>query len=222
MKSLLLILLFPAICFSQDTLHLLTNPSFEDSPRKGDFYAFRSQHEKNKIKGWFDCGILDRNEPTAPDIHSAETDYWGVKVTPSDGLTCLGLGVREDNSYESVSQELKTKLEKGKCYTFTVDLCSSTTFMSRVRNNPKALVPFTDPVTLRVWSGYGNCGFTELLYQSPPINHEEWQSYTVHLQPKYDAGFIMIEAYYTSPIEKVNGNLLVDNISDFIVKECEN
>ena len=117
--SLLLLVLVVNLNGQQDTIRL-TNPSFEDSPRKGG--------EHRGILGWYDCGIINFPDETPPDIHP--DDFWGNTKQASDGRTYLGMVVRDNDSWESVSQKMSSSMVAGDCYSFSVELSQSSRYLS--------------------------------------------------------------------------------------------
>src|SRR5258706_5384255 len=102
----------------QDTIYL-SNPSFEDTPRKV------CPPFSLPIKDWNDCGLLDFPGETPPDIHSANNGLWGVTLRPYEGKTFLGLVTRYSDTFESVSQSLSKPVEAGKCYQLSIYLALS-------------------------------------------------------------------------------------------------
>src|SRR5688572_22282653 len=110
MKKILLFVLCCAIStvlfstvYSQDTIYLF-NSSFEDMPRKGGEMS-------HPIKSWNDCGLSKFPGETPPDIHPLPSRAWGVNMHPFDGYTYLGLVIRYNDTYESVSQALSIPLK---------------------------------------------------------------------------------------------------------------
>src|SRR6478736_1737392 len=94
--------------FGQVTINL-KNPSFEDNPRMGGLPSL-------DINGWSDCGLFRFPGASPPDILPTANHDWGVDMEAMDGKTYLNLVVREDDSWEYVSQKLKTSLDPAKCY----------------------------------------------------------------------------------------------------------
>jgi hypothetical protein len=82
-----------ALCSQRDTIRL-TNPSFEDTPKRGG-------ESDQQISGWYDCGMLYFPQESPPDIHP--NGFWGVNVPAHDGKTYLGMVVRDNGTYEGVS-----------------------------------------------------------------------------------------------------------------------
>lgn len=222
--TILLIFLTTSVSYSQDTLDFISNPSFEDTPRKGGHYNNASEASRNNINGWFDCGIIKFMNETAPDIHGGKDDYWSVNMLPSEGETFIGLVTRDNNSWEELSQELAILLKEGYCYNFTVDLAKADPYISgsRLLKEDKPNYSYSNAVRLIIWGGLGYCNISELLYESPPIDNTEWKTYDVTLQPQSEWKYISIQAFFIDKSgDPYNGNILIDNISRFIVTECE-
>jgi hypothetical protein len=215
------IILFPAVfqlinftfLSAQDTL-LLMNPSFEDLPRAGTLNT-------PPIFGWRDCGLTNFPGESPPDIHPVFNAAWGVTMRAEDGNTYLGLVVRDNATYESISQRIKPGFIEGKCYSCSVFLARSDTYLSSTRESRNALKNFVQPTVLQIWAGNNFCEKQELLAQSIPIENNEWMKYEFVLSPKLNYTFFTIEAFYALPIlEAYNGHILVDNFSPIVEVEC--
>lgn len=203
------------IVHSQQVI-VIDNPSFEEAPRMGT-------NNNYSINGWYDCGALYFKGESPPDIHPG--NFWDVRLSPSHGDTYLGLVVRDNDTWEGLSQRLTSPIEAGKYYSFSVDLAKSPTYNSHSRMNTfyneatgrKEPIPmnFTTPSILRVWGGNGYCEPDQLLFVSSTINNEYWEEHVVYIAPKADYSFITFEVYYTQPVElPYCGHILLDNISD--------
>lgn len=215
--------LFILICFltiiivnakTQDTI-LLINPSFEDVPRLGG-----DPNNSMDINGWHDCGhqMISSNSP--PDIHPTNPPAWGVTMFPYDHDTYLGLVVRYDGTYESLSQKLIQSIKAGKCYSMSVYLAKSSIYFSPTPRSEGER--FTNPVSFRVWGGDDFCDKKELLMESGPVVNSEWEKYDFSFLAKRDYSSITIEAYFMSHIaEKYNGHVLVDHISSIMETKCK-
>jgi len=182
----------------------LINPSFEDMPR----------HSKAP-RAWSDCGFKGES---APDIQPS--GIFSVTKPAADGNTYLGLVVRDNDTWESVGQELSRPLEKGKCYSFSIALCRSELYVSISRLSDQT-ANYTTPAKLRIYGGNGYCEKKELLAESPMIANTRWQDYNFKLEPTKNYSFLILEAYYKTPtLIPYNGNLLVDNFSEIKVANC--
>ncbi len=195
-----------------DTIRL-RNPSFEDTPKRGTL------EEKTGIKDWFDCGRINFSDETPPDIHP--NGYWENNLPASDNKTYLGMVVRDNGTYESVSQRLDTALVAGRCYKFTIHLAQAVKYMSHTKFNKNNLTNYNTPAVLRIWGGSGFCNEKELLAESNPVNNTSWQINTFEFRPKSNIRSITFEAYYKTPtFMPYNGNLLVDGASEIIRVPC--
>jgi len=204
---------FSKIASGQDKIEL-KNPSFEDKPRMGLRYS-------PDINGWNDCGLKRFPDESPPDILPTENNAWGVDVQAIDGNTYLGLVVRDEDSWEYVSQGLKTSLDPSKCYTLDAFLCHSDKFESRTRSSEKP-VSYANPAVLLIWGGSSPCKKESLLASSPPIENIDWQRYTFTFQPDGSYKHIILEAYYvTNDSVPYNGHILVDGLSPIIEIECK-
>lgn len=174
----------------------LRNASFEDSPR--------CCHPPN---GWYACGGTDL---ATPDIQPGE---FKVNLPAYNGLTYVGMVTRDNDTWESISQRLRTPLERGNCYTFSLKIAHSKELLSqsRVTDQP---AKYDRPVKVRVWGGNGFCDRSELLDETPLISNADWKQYNLRFEPKKNFTFIIIEAFYKTPtLVPYNGNVLVDDAS---------
>jgi outer membrane protein OmpA-like peptidoglycan-associated protein len=188
---------------SSDVIQLI-NPSFEDMPR----------HSKAP-RAWSDCGFKGES---APDIQPS--GIFSVTKPAADGNTYLGLVVRDNDTWESVGQELSKPMEKGKCYTFSIALCRSELYVSISRLSDQT-ANYTTPAKLRIYGGNAYCEKKELLAESPLIANTRWQDFDFKLEPSKNYSFLILEAYYKTPtLVPYNGNLLVDNFSVIKVANC--
>jgi outer membrane protein OmpA-like peptidoglycan-associated protein len=206
------ILLFAVRLFGQDEPIRLSNPSFEGSSAAGGDQGFKLPD------GWYDCGFPGESPP---DVHPKEgAGAFQVTKEAFHGKTYMGLVVRDNDTWEMVSQRLSTALQPGKCYEFSVSLARSEIYMSasRVTNQP---MNYATPVKLRIWGGTGYCSRTELLAESSLIVNTRWLAYDFRFEPKQNITYIVFEVFYKTPTPfPYNGNLLVDNASDILPVPC--
>lgn len=205
--SLALLLVLPLIGQQADDVIKLVNPSFEDTPgccRPPD--------------GWTDCG---KALETPPDIQPANPPIFAVTKVANHGLTYLGLVVRDNDTWESISQRLEKPILKGKCYTFSLSLCRSATYVSGTKRDINKNLSFTEPVIIRIWGGNDYCQKRELLSETKPVDNVDWKKYSFRFEPKSNVQYIMIEAFYKTPtLFPYNGNILVDNASVIQAVPC--
>lgn len=199
------------LTFCQSDTIRLKNPSFEDTPKRGG-------EASQGIAGWFDCGKINFPAESPPDIHP--NGYWENNLPASDKKTYLGMVVRDNGTYESVSVRVDTELEAGRCYRFSIHLAKAERYVSQSRMTNKT-ENYTTPAVLRIWGGSGFCNERELLAESDPVNNTSWQINTFEFRPKTNIRSLTFSAYYKTPtLVPYNGNILVDGGSEIIRIPC--
>jgi hypothetical protein len=167
------------------------NPSFEHPIKK---------------EGLFPDGWSSKTPECTPDIIPGG---WGIKFEPKDGSTCVGLVTRESGSTENLGQALAAPLEKGQCYSFSIQLAHTNSY-----------VGYNQPVRLRVWGGQKVGQKQELLAATGLISHKNWKEYSFQLEPKQKVYCITLEAWYAPGTSaKYKGNILLDQCSP--IYKCE-
>ena len=208
MKNHLILLLCCAAtlsCFAQSQPIYFTNPSFED------LFANASTPPRN----WHDCGF--RGE-SPPDINPNLT--FNVTKPAYDGETYLGMVVRDNNTWESVSQRVSNPFQKGACYQFEVYLARSLTYMSISRVSDKP-ANYATPAKLRVWAGNGPCDKQQLLGETKLVINTNWKPYIFQFGTEEIFNYIILEAYYDNPdMPPYCGNILLDKLSDIKQVDC--
>lgn len=211
--SSLFILLCCIYSIAQNVEIELNNPSFEDLPHKGGGVFDIG------IKGWYDCGNLTFVNESPPDIHPINA--WSVVKAPSEGRSYLGMVVRDNDTWESLSQRLNNPIEGGKCYSFNIDLARSKYYVSgsKVTNE---IENYTKPAVLRIWGGTSVCGKQELLGESVTVSNEDWRTYEFEFRPTKTVTYFTIEVFYKVPtLIPYNGHLLIDNASSIKQIPCD-
>lgn len=208
-----LILSFTLYADAQKDEIFLNNASFEEIPHKGG-----SEFDLG-IRGWYDCGELQFPRETSPDIHPINA--WEVTMPSSEGSTYLGMVVRDNDSWESISQRLKVPMEQGKCYRFSIDLARSSYYISASRIT-RQIENYTEPAVLRIWGGTGVCGRHELLGESSKVSNTQWERYDFEFEPGRDMNYFTLEAFYEVPVLiPYNGHILLDNASSIVQIPCD-
>jgi outer membrane protein OmpA-like peptidoglycan-associated protein len=187
--------------FSQETINL-TNPSFESQPG-----------HSRLPPGWYDCGFPKESPP------DTQPGGFGVTNKAQQGYTFLGMVVRDNETWEKISQRLSQTLEGGSCYNFNLYLAHASSYesLSRITNQPD---DYAKPTKIRIWGGDTYCGRKEMLAESPLISHTEWRKYDFKFSPKQSHTFLTIEVYYKTPtLVPYNGNILIDNMS--AIEPCQ-
>ncbi|MBI1226403.1 MAG: OmpA family protein [Bacteroidetes bacterium] len=216
MRRSIFLVIFPILLlsvglFGQEEPIKLINPSFEGVPGEGG--------NGNRLPdGWYDCGFPGE---TPPDVHPKDgVGAFQVTKAPFNGKTYIGLVVRENDTWEMVSQRLSAPLQSGKCFDFSMSLCRSEVYMSASRVS-NIEVNYAAPVKLRIWGGSSYCARTELLAESSLVINTNWKNYNFHFEPKQTHSYIIFEAFYKTPTPfPYNGNLLLDNASDIFPVPC--
>ena len=191
----------------------LVNPSFEDVPK-----------QSSPPLGWADCGFTGES---APDVHPS--NFWEVSKPAQNGKTYVGLVVRNNDTWERISQMLESPLQGGQCYNFSIYISSSENYKSRtnvanagvIKLQSDSIFNFNIPAVLRIWAGNISCGRSELLAESPPVDNFEWKRYDFRLKPKSNYNYIMFEAFFKTPVLfPYNGNILLDHASSLQLVPC--
>lgn len=199
---------------AQDTIYL-SNPSFEDTPRRGGNGFMMN------IDGWFDCGKIQFKGESPPDIHPTRDGAWEVQKYAMDGDTYLGMVVRDNDSWEALSQKLSSPLLAGTCYSFSILLSRSQRYVSHSQMT-KQEANYDRPTVLRIWGANKFCGRYRLLAQSETVNNDQWRQFNFKFEPKDNFSYVVIEAYYKTPVlVPYNGHILIDGASDIVPIPCE-
>jgi len=209
MKRLLLSLLFLALVIANISAQgepiLLSNPSFED-------FARASQPPIN----WYNCGFPGESPP---DVQPDPT--FNVTKEAADGETYLGMVVRDNDTWESVSQKMSRPLEKGKCYEFSIQLSRSLTYMSVSRISDQQ-ANYATPAKLRIYGGFGHCDKQYMLGETKLIINTNWKEYNFKFEPMGNYTYIVLEAFYETPtLVPYNGNVLLDKASAIKPVPCD-
>ncbi len=217
---ILLIFYFSVTNFYAQNVKLI-NPSFEDRPHFGTI----EDGYPTVIKDWYDCAVINRfyNE-TPPDIHEGgnrDTAFWENTLESAHGNTYLGLVVRDNETWEAVSQRLALPLRKGKCYMFSIYLARSDNYWSFAKVAKDKKQNFVKPAVFQLLGGTGRCGDREVLAVSEPVNNASWEEHTLFIEPQTDYNYVTLQAFYETPVLfPYNGHILVDGASDFDLIEC--
>ena len=194
----------------QDTIRL-KNPSFEDIPRRGT-------PGYTQLSGWTDCTLYKFTGESPVDIHPGK--FWNNNLPASDKKTYLGMVVRDNYTWESVTQLLEKPLQAGKCYTLSLNLAKSNIYISYSHITQKE-ANYNTPIVLRIYGSNYPCHETVLLAESDPVKNESWQIYSFDFMPKSDLNYITFQAFYKVPIMvPYNGNILVDGCGYILQKAC--
>jgi outer membrane protein OmpA-like peptidoglycan-associated protein len=211
LQALLLLFPFMQLSAQLDEIPLL-NPSFEGTPARGSYES------SFQLGGWFDCAPYFFYGQTPPDVQPGTMDFFDVTTKPEEGNTYLGMVTRQNETWELVSQRLRSPLENSNCYSFEISLARSETYISQLLDEKSGKeFNFNKPIVLRIWGGRNVYEKRELLAESPVIDHTEWRRYRFEFEVKQDHDFLILEAFYKTPtLLPYNGNVLLDNASPVI------
>ena len=203
-----ILFLFPSILFSQEDVIYLINPSFEGEPTEGSLNG-------PMIEGWYDCGFPGE---TIPDVHPKKNSPFGVTTEPADGESYLGFVVRDNETWEKISQRLEPPLKGGIEYEFSISLARSLTYESQSKKSSQ-IVNFATPSKLRIWGGNSICDRGELLAESSLVINSRWLKTKFTFNPAREYHYLILEAFYKTPSPfPYNGNILIDDASPIVPK----
>lgn len=206
----LVFLIISAAVVTGQTIEVI-NKSFEGIPRAGDRGG-----QGFVATGWWDCGNGWFRGETPADIHpGVPGGFFGVSMDAHEGRTYLGMVVRDNDTWEGVSQRLDAPLEADQCYSFSLDLSRSATYYSPYPYDPNVSESYTKGAVLRIYGGNSYCSRKEVLAESEIVQNASWKRFDFEFRPTSKYNFIIFEAFYKTPVLfPYNGNLLLDNASD--------
>jgi hypothetical protein len=159
--------------------------------------------------GWELC-----NEFSSPDT---QPGFWEVTKVASHGDTYISLVSRGNlgpyaNHNEGVQTQLLVPFLKDNIYDVSIDLSYAKEFGHFIGFGSDFL-HYDTPAKLRISGGVTSCDKLELLWESPVIDHVDWKSYTLKLQPKTgNIDYLIFEAAHANG-STYFGNVLIDNLS---------
>lgn len=175
----------------------ILNPSFEGDPR-----------ESIPPSNWAGC-----HEFSTPDT---QPGFWEVTKNASNGSSYIGLVTRGNlgpfaNQNEDVQTRLSSPIAIGESFEFVIDLAFSPNWGHTI-DFGSTFLTYDTPAKLQLFGGSTSCDEAELLWESPAIDHTDWRSYEVTLNPQVtEVEYIILQASHTNATTYF-GNLLIDNI----------
>lgn len=164
--------------------------------------------------GWLSRGTKGYSPPdTQPNA------TFGVSKQAKVGNTYIGMVTRADNSFEAITQRLKSPLKAGERYKFSCYLARSDSYLSARLQNPHVRVQYNQAIKLRILGANTLSGDYKVLDETPAIDHEEWEEYTFDLKPKKDYNYIILQAFWVTPYA-YRGNVLIDDCSVITCVSC--
>lgn len=154
--------------------------------------------ENTPPPGWAKCDGSPDTQPMA----------WDVDKLPSEGVSFVGMCWF--GSYEEmISTELTQPFLQDSCYLFEIDL----SFYPEINYNGQIEINY--PITIQIYGAENPCGMNALLWESPYVEHLNWQAYSFEVQPDFDIETISIRtnsAPNPLPYPEYIGYILMDNI----------
>ena len=191
-----LVSLFLYLTFFQSIglAQFIYNPSFEGS-----------QGQSISPDGWLPC-----NEYSTPDT---QPGTWMVDQSASEGLTYISLVTRGNNGghndgyTEATSTNLYPYMTPNTCYNLSLELAYSGTFDDYL---PERFGTWK-PIKLNIWASTGQCEKSKLIWKSPIISQENWQTFSFNFTVERPSNSLILEAIFAET-EIHNGNILIDNV----------
>lgn len=188
----LLLLIATSACYPQ----FISNASFEGSPQP-----------HVPPPGWAAC-----HEYSTPDT---QPGFWQVYYEAAHGQTFISIVARGDlgpfaNYNEDLQTQLLAPMLKGNIYDMNLALAHSTEFGHEADFD---FVRYDTPIKLRIFGGVLSCERSELLWESPLIDHIDWKRYAFQVQPiTSDINYLILEAAHAGSTTYF-GNVLIDDMS---------
>ena len=137
---------------------------------------------------------------------------WGQALSASDGQSFVVLVIRDyastEQNVEEVSQVIAPALQAGARYYFSVDLG----YLPDLAHLP-GQTSLAAPCRLQVWGGTSLCQPGKLLWQSPVINHANWQPYVVSFTADTAISVLRFVSAHAVAAAPSRGNVCLDNLS---------
>lgn len=143
----------------------------------------------------------------------------------SDGENYIGLVTRGSlGPYANVNEDIETVLTEplpiNETYNIKIDLSFSENWGHFI-DFGTTFLKYDTPAKLRIFGGENPCEKAGLLWESPVIDHTDWQTYTATLKPQQtEVNFLIFQAEYTTETTKF-GNILIDNIQECLSPPIE-
>ena len=219
---LVLLVLLPLFGESQDSIHL-QNPSFEGKaalavvPAEWMYQGFAGETPPDLLPYRGNYSYVTMSDGGVTKVHSTEWGF-GVSLRPIHGNTYLGMVTRDNETWESLAQELTSPLSPDTCYAFSLHLASSAQYhsLSRSSGNPQN---YNHPTRLVMHSVDQRGTLLELLGATPPVDHPVWRPYTLILRPERTVRTLKLSAWYAAD-SITAGNILIDAIRPLVPCPC--
>ena len=189
---------------------LLQNPSFEGEPLMGG----GGFSVGDLVDDWMDWNQFLFPQQSPPDVHAARSGYWGVITVPQDGQTFIGLVVRDSRTWEGIGQKLREPLQPGHRYLLSVYVCRDLRYESPSADDINTKKSFAAAAVLRISASAYRGRKEVFLWQSDPVQNDQWERLEVMLEPDQAFKYLVLSAYYDPARGSYyNGNLMLDHAS---------
>ena len=181
--------------------NLLDNPSFERHNGRAGWMP----------EAWINAGPVTESPP---DVHTADSEIFGVRHRPAAGDTYLGMVARDNFTFEAIAQRIPGGLRAGQTYELQLWVSRSEELRSQSRLT-RAPVTYDAPIPFDVYvSNKANGDHFELVARSAPITHSDWRLYTIAFTPTRNWKYLRIGAGMNVMSAKPQcGNILIDDLS---------
>ena len=150
--------------------------------------------------GWTLCEGTPDTQPMA----------WLVEKMPSEGVSYVGMCWSSSISYaEMITTMLNEPFLEDSCYLFEIDLC----FYDSIIWYGETEINY--PITIQIYGGEDACNMSQLIWESPYVEHYNWLTYSFTFEPEFDFEFICIRTHSVPnplPWPENIGYILMDNI----------
>ena len=185
---------------------IITNKSFEGSRGEGRIPS-----------GWNAC-----HQFSSPDT---QPGFWNVSTPPSDGNSYAGIVTRGNlgpfaNNNEDIATRLLRTISPGESFDFNIDLAISHNWGHSIPSG--TFLRYDTPAKLQVYGSSFSCGRTELMWESPLIDHTDWKTYSFSITPETtEISHLILQAIHPGSTTNF-GNILIDNIEECFILLEEN
>lgn len=181
--------------------------------------SFEHLDSKQFAVNWANC----HEEDLAKIESQQDEEKKGQLPLAADGQHYLSLRTNDNTLYGVVRKNLDKLMVKGSCYTFSFQACQAETYFA-----PSDFLDhetnYDEPIIVQVWGTNPACEHVELLAQTPPITHADWQNYQLVLTPQENHASISIEVHCAAGGDVqffANGNVLIDKLSNIEITACD-
>jgi len=208
-----------------DTI-ILINPSLEGEVKMGS-----TINGYELMNGWLDCSPYLFPTESPADVHP--NGIFEVTKMAHEGETYIGMVVRENGSFEAITQKLNVPLQENECYIMSLFLARSDEYVSRYyrqtgskskfNGRKQSRMPTKGQAGASIFRLYGGdraCN-GDLLAETNLIEHTDWKKYKIVFKAPASIEYLTFSAFFGDSGEPTyRGNLLMDHISPIVRVAC--